>query len=97
MGNGVSNAQHYATFTDKIMHAPFGFKGGYNMTMRVLFCCVFFFFFHFMAKLLSNNGTSGPVSSTKPALTEKNPMDEVSLAYLETVTWKIKWQGAGLA
>jgi len=50
-----------------------------------------------MAKLLSNNGTSGPVSSTKPALTEKNPMDEVSLAYLETVTWKIKWQGAGLA
>ena len=43
MGNGVSNAQHYATFTDKIMCAPFGFKGGYNMTTRVLFFCVFFF------------------------------------------------------
>lgn len=38
-------------------------------------------------KIPSNNGTSGPVSSTKPALTEKNAMDEVSLAYLETVTW----------
>lgn len=41
MGNGVSNAQYYATLTDKIMHAPFGFDGGYNMTMKVLFCCVF--------------------------------------------------------
>lgn len=94
MGNGVSNAQRYATFTDEIMCAPFGFKGGYNMTTRVLFL---WFFFHFMEKFLSNNGTSGPVSSTKPALTEKNAMDEVSLAYLETVTWKIKWQRAGLA
>lgn len=95
MGNGVSNAQHYATFTDKIMCAPFGFKGGYNMTTRVLFFCVFFF--HFMEKFLSNNGTSGPVSSTKPALTEKNAMDEVSPAYLETATWRIKRQRAGLA
>lgn len=58
--------------------------------------CCFVVFFHFMAKLLSNNGTSGPVSSTKPALTEKTPVDEVSLAYLETATWKKKWQRSWL-
>lgn len=60
-------------------------------------CFFVFFFFHFMEKFLSNNGTSGPVSSTKPALTEKNAMDEVSPAYLETATWRIKRQRAGLA
>ena len=74
-----------------------GSRGDIIWSWECCFVVFFFFFFHFMAKLLSNNGTSGPVSSTKPALTEKNPMDEVSLAYLETVTWKIKWQGAGLA